>query len=340
MNRILATLTALMLAACAPAATEMAKQEERSRAREGGIGGTGIQLAEGGVGGTGAPWAGARGTVTGFGSIHVNGLRVTFPPDGALDPSGARVREAEIALGETVEVVGRQTGPDTVEAAYAFVPRAVVGPVDRVFRGGRQLSVLGADIRVEPGAPVVDAATGAPVTLAKGDRVAVSALPAGDRLIASRIERLGAGASGVAYGVVRNGTIHNIGILGVEGLPEGVPVRVTGRVVGDSIAAQSVERGLLASLASPLDELSVEGFLVGNPRAPTGYVIDGFGTPMDAASRVRALRGDRAIFIGALDPEAFRVRHGLTLPDDAPARVRLLEGLEGGFAPAGAVETR
>ena len=63
---------ALLLAACAPTGDRPLRTAAGSDHEEGGIGGTGLRPdEEGGLGGTGL-----FGTVTGFGSIRLNGLRL------------------------------------------------------------------------------------------------------------------------------------------------------------------------------------------------------------------------------------------------------------------------
>jgi hypothetical protein len=255
--------------------------------------GTGIVLAhsEGGIGGTGAPvWAAATGTVTGFGSIHVNGLRVVFPNGTARTARGDIFRESTIDLGETVEIIGETRADGTIEARYAQLRFALAGMLAVGPDGA--MTVGGTAFTVGPGAPVVDA-TGAAIILRHGDRLAVSGLPRRGQIVASRVERL----------------------------PPGAPLPVD---PGD----------LLASLASPVENVVVEGYLT------PSLAIDGFAAPVDPGSRLAVVGPDRALFIGALADGVFTVRHGLLLPEDATARREKLDAVGNAFAPAGAFETR
>ena len=316
---------------------------------EGGIGGTGIVVAgeEGGIGGTGSPrLAGAVGTVTGFGSIRINGLRVVFPASGrVMSPTGS-VSEADVDLGETLEILGVSQPDGTVRPTDAMFRFPVVGQVDRVDLTGTELSIMGARVVLERGALVVDE-NGLPVQIRAGDFVQVSGLPRGDVVIASRVERLigpvrnsvmGRVEASDVFGAVRiNGVLVNYG----SSLPPrvGWTVRVSGAMSGGQLVPYETVRSLMETVTSPVPDVSVEGYL--EPRAaPAGVGIGGFGREFDAGSKVTSLTGERALFIGALTDGTFQARHGLRLPNEAVGRQMLLESVENGFAPAGAIETR
>jgi hypothetical protein len=151
-----------------------------------GCGGGGL-----GSGGTGSPLALGSGTVTGFGSVIVDGF--------AYDDSRAEVvvddvigsfRPTEVRLGQQVEVVFDAQG---LPVTFRVGPQ-VVGPVGTVSPGGAHLTVLGREVRIN-----TDPALG-PVTvlegyatltgIAAGDWVEVHGFdaPGGD-LQATRLER-------------------------------------------------------------------------------------------------------------------------------------------------------
>ena len=95
----------------------------------------------------------------------------------------------------------------------------------------------------------------------------------------------------------------------------------------------------METVAAPISDLSIEGYLESRA-VPVGLGISGIGSEFDPQSKVSGLAGDRALFIGSLEFGAFNTRHGLRLPGDSNARRALLEAVENGFAPAGAIETR
>ena len=349
MTRNLVMALALVgLVGCASSTEPDVLSAEKTAPRapsEGGIGGTGIEIAEGrgGIGGTGAPGAGIVGTVTGFGSIHLNGLRVVFPASGRVPSPLGSVAKDDVDLGETLEILGTREADGTVTPTRAMFRFPVVGRIDGVAEDGT-LFVLGTQVIVEPGAVIADG-SGNPATLAVGDWVQVSGLPRGNSVVASRIERLqGPVRSGVT-GRVERGTGQNL--VRINGVTvdygtitpprPGWTVRVRGTYRDGRLIAIKTTRGLLDSTATAIPEVSVEGYL---QPGLSETAIGGFGAALDPASRVSSLAGQRALFIGSLAGETFAVRHGLPLPDAVEARRTLLEAVEDGFAPAGAIETR
>ena len=356
MNRFLVTALVLVgLLGCGSPGDQGAMRADAVEPRtpsEGGIGGTGIELAEGrgGIGGTGASGAGVVGTVTGFGSIHLNGLRVVFPASGAVPAPRGMVAEADVDLGETLEIIGTQAGDGTITPTRAMFRFPVVGRVDGVAGDGT-LSILGTEVTVEPGSLTVDGAD-RPVSIATGDWVQISGLPRGNGVVASRIERLpGPVRSGVTGRVERISDPSRAGrnVVRINGVMvdfgtatpprDGWTVRVRGIYRNGHLTPFETTRGLLDSAAVPIPQVSVEGYL--QPAADSNApAIHGFGGRLDPGSRVASLAGQRALFIGTLAGETFAVRHGLILPDDGQARRSLLESVEDGFAPAGAIETR
>jgi len=349
MTRILVMALALVgLVGCAASPESVAVSAEKTAPRtpsEGGIGGTGIKLAEGrgGIGGTGASGAGIVGTVTGFGSVRVNGLRVVFPESGQVPSPRGIVSEADIDLGETLEIIGTREVSGTVTPTRAMFRFPVIGRGDGVAADGT-LFVLGTRVTVEPGSILADS-LGKPVTLAVGDWVQVSGLPRGNGIVASRIERLegpvrsgvtGRVERGVGQNLVRiNGVTVDYGTITPP--RPGWTVRVRGTYRDGRLMAIQTTRGLLDSVATAIPQVSVEGYL---QPGLSETAIAGFGAALDPGSRVASLAGQRALFIGTLAGETFEVRHGLALPDAVEARRTLLEAVEDGFAPANAIETR
>lgn len=169
-----------------------------------GIGGTGYGGGgdDSGVGGTGiggaAPVAttGIYGTITGFGSICVNGRRVHVDddPDSGRQIEYVRNGRAgsaeELAVGRVVWIDARQRkGSKEFDAHRVHVISALVGRVEAVAPRKRWLRVDGVWVDV-PREALVDGASGA-LTIRRGETVDVSGLPAhGGRIAASRIDRV------------------------------------------------------------------------------------------------------------------------------------------------------
>ena len=163
---------------------------------ESGIGGTGIANRESGVGGTGrgdesgVGGTGIYGTLTAFGSICVNGLRVHYPEDVSVERNDQPTSRSALALGQVVWVVaGDDEGRLTTR--NIAIHSAAVGEVSSVDRAGRRLMVSGSEVQVPEG---VYLGEGIELeTLEVGDRVDVSGLRVdGGEIVASRIDAAGA----------------------------------------------------------------------------------------------------------------------------------------------------
>lgn len=122
----------LALGAALPAmlSSRLAKATEPSKDQ--GIGGTGWTAgtdSDQGIGGTGIV-----GTIQRFGSIFVNGVRVSYDPDVPVWIDGVRVAPNSLKVGQVVRVaVVRKAG--SVVTPVIHVTSEVVGPVERASAG-------------------------------------------------------------------------------------------------------------------------------------------------------------------------------------------------------------
>ncbi|MCP5060438.1 MAG: hypothetical protein GY937_27385 [bacterium] len=150
-----------------------------------GIGGSG--LADDGLGGTGL-----FGTLTGFGSLCVNGHEITLDPSVPVTLAGESASVDVLRVGQVLWLVAQEEG-GTLRATHVDVFLAAAGTIERVESGGHDLQVAGRAIAVPEDALVVDGVSGMPVpveNLRVGERVAVSGLVNADGVVlASRIER-------------------------------------------------------------------------------------------------------------------------------------------------------
>ena len=112
----------------------------------GGIGGTGASQDEGGVGGTGIV-----GTITGFGSICVNGVEVHFDNKVALSENGQPASSQRLAIGQVVAVEA-QPSRRGLEARSIAILNAYEGPVTGLASGDTPMRVMGQPVRVAAGA--------------------------------------------------------------------------------------------------------------------------------------------------------------------------------------------
>ena len=298
---------ALLLAACAPAGDRPLRTAAGSDHEEGGIGGTGLRPdEEGGLGGTGL-----FGTVTGFGSIRLNGLRVELPE--GLSTAG-------LAVGDTVAVEAVAEGETLI--ARRLVPiHPLVGPVDRVEAGG--LSVMGTMVTLGDGA-VLDG------TPRAGDWVAVSGIWRSGAVVATRVTPAAPAATAQVAGLLLGeGRQRMIGGTAVDLACCGEPATgyavVSGRYADGALVAETTSAQLFAP---SVRWLVVEAFLARNPADP-GFHLSGFGIPMDPASPVPPTVGQRSVFVGRLDGD-FLIERSYPLPEDPAARQRTLEGIGAG----------
>ena len=309
-------LAGLAMAACAPVQAPPMRTATDTGHSEGGIGGTGVRPdEEGGLGGTGV-----FGTITGLGSIHLNGLRVEIPA--AVDASG-------LDVGDTVAVeTVRSDGTLTARSLADILP--LVGPVDRLDPERRQLSVMGTPVVLDDGAIVADR-SGSVLEVAQlevGEWLQVSGIWRSGAVVASRLVRVPAGADARVTGLLGGqGTIRSIGGTAVDltccsATPAGF-ASVAGSYRDGRLVAERSASGTATLFAPSVDRLVVEAFLARNPDDP-GFHLSGFGIPMDPASPVPPAVGQRSIFVGRLDGD-FLIERSYPVPGDRAARLRALD---------------
>nr|WP_295829052.1 DUF5666 domain-containing protein [uncultured Azospirillum sp.] len=268
-------LTLLLAAGCGP--TPSPGRDDGLADR--GIGGTGVSVADRGIGGTGIVGTGIVGTVTAFGSVWVNGLRVDLPPTTAVRIEGRPAQPGDVRIGQTVAMTAAPGGPTGLTAQTLAVRFAVAGPVDRTTAGGAL--VLGQRI---------DLATAEGTTaLTPGRWVAVSGLRRPDGVIdASRVDPWDPARGWILRGrldAVTPKTLTVAGLTlsrgrGLDGaLPEvGGMVRVAGAAAGKAgvFAALTMEPDPFNPFGTAVGALSVETYVDGSgqPVAPGGPRID------------------------------------------------------------------
>lgn len=312
-----------------------------------GSGGTGL-MAGGGVGsgGTGI----SIGPVTGFGSIFVNG--VEYDTSGAtLDIEDA----SELQLGMTVEVSGSVNGDFTAGTAARIVSAADLrGPVDLLDASGNSLRLLGTTVVVD--STTVYSGVSGFGDLVLGDVLQVyGLLDAPGMLRATRLEKLGSGASQVVSGTVTDllpiqqtfklgaltvdyaGAVL-LGGLSPDQLAEGLQVRVRASTAsgGGTLVATQLRtwytnpqpNAAVASLSAPVtDFASLADFrLLGvrvdasNATVSGGQAsVIGNGVTVDASGTMRD---------GTLVAARLKIRHA---PGGGGASAFNLQGAVGAF---------
>ncbi|MEL7150796.1 MAG: hypothetical protein AAGK71_08685 [Pseudomonadota bacterium] len=289
-RQVFALLGSTLLSACgAPAIVARDKNDPF----EGGIGGTGIV-----------------GTLDGFGSLLINGLKVELASRTSFSTPYGAVALNDLTPGQVLTVSARKSGGG-ITARDVAIDYALVGPLHRV---GTAASVNGI--------PLVgwQAARGHGRT---NERVAVSGVwtPAGVR--PSRIDPAPHGLDLIA-GTVDAGRIGGIELRASGSLPlSGTYAVALGRMAHNSFEVERFHEGRFATLRN-LELLSVDGYLEATAAAP-GFRIAGLGHSFANNLRLGGIGERRAIYVGLYNGD-FAARRGYLVPDQFAERQQLLRG--------------
>jgi len=285
---------------------------------EDGLGGTGLTGSgsggegEDGMGGTGlqsASLVGVVGTITGIGSICVNGERIAFDANMPVEADGSRRTARDLAVGQVVAVEARRTNHG-LRAERISIQHAVVGPVTRVDAKGGRFYVMGKAVQVPSDGFAHSAGARGALDLASvtvGQRVAVSGLHRSDGvLVASRVDAAAAGSGASVSGPVQSLGSGAFAIGEVRVTSErrpGTSLPGYARAVGTWNAERKV---LVAERVTPprvfserVARASVEGFV--RDRRDSGFRLTGLEVDAAAvADRLPAAPGDlRVVVIGS-----------------------------------------
>lgn len=264
--------TFLRLLATSVSAFALSGRDAFGQTTDRGIGGTGTpgvveqENPDRGIGGTGV-----IGTIRKFGSIVVNGLRITYAKNTPVRIDGREASAAQLRIGQVVRVVANQHRG--VYSTHAIdVVSEVVGDVDRV--SGNHLMVLGQTVST--------------ANLAKnhswtpGDHIAVGGLRRPDGVImASFIERRSDSPDQVAGPIVQasDGSLRigDLKLMGVDAAMIGQRALLTGRLV-DGAFAVAKSQSELGILRSEVSKVLVESYIEyndGGVYTGSGFAIAG-----------------------------------------------------------------
>ncbi|MBW2292959.1 MAG: hypothetical protein JRG94_11705 [Deltaproteobacteria bacterium] len=298
-----------------------------------GAGGTGVRVVEGGIGGTGI-WedigsgtggtglqggdegsgtggTGILGTVTGFGSVCVNGLRVGYDESTPVVRDGRNVSSGELAVGQVVRITTRPGTP--LHAQRIAVENAMSGPVTRVELSQNRIWVMDQLVELPPNAPVFDRVTGRSTDRAgivAGSRVEISGQRRSDGVVvATRVESRAAdgpdSATGVAIAAAGRtayvGDLRTTLALESEVLTSGDRVVLRGRWNAETRTLERASLGNASAAAGGVERLSLEGFVEPSGR---GGDFEISGTAVDASAIDRTLPRDLLVRVhGRLDKQ-------------------------------------
>ena len=288
---------AAVLAGCVPA--DRIAEDQKTEPR-GGIGGTGIV-----------------GTLTGFGSLLVNGLKVEVPRDLQIETVFGAMGQDRLAVGHNLTIEAKNVDGALVARRVAVV-FPVVGTIEALQAGGRVLKVAGVSVQSEGGVVA---------ELALGQTVAVSGAWNGDEVVASRIttgQDLPTIVSGTLRQSARGWTVGAVPVSLAEGMkPEdGGFATAIGRLEAGQLEVDRLIQGRFTGAAGPLNALSVEGYFTPTGTAPF-HTIDGLGHSLSADSEIDPYLGRRVLLSGSYDG-LFKVERALNLPESLEERQQLL----------------
>lgn len=227
-----------------------------------GIGGTGAPaniapnaapfgpaISDRGIGGTGIV-----GTITGFGSVFVNGLEVAYTPSTPLTIDGAPDADAALRVGQLAAIVASED--HGLNAVSIDVRHEVSGPVTSVSTGdgtgGSTIVVAGQRVAIDSGTEGLQGTSG-PRTVRPGDWIAVSGMRGPDGVIAaSRIDQRTPGTVLVRGPAMPGAGGWRIGDLWVQppagaGVAPGSSITARGILVSGRLSAATAEPDVLSS---------------------------------------------------------------------------------------------
>ncbi len=294
-----------LLAACANAPQPMMSAADPKNGD--GIGGTGIKSAQintrgDGIGGTGITNTGVRGTITGFGSILVNGLELEFNHKTTVASDGKPTTLDSLRVGQIIQAVAHSKD-GKYSLATLEIQHAVTGPVTAINASTENLTVLGQKVRLNLAGD--KAAIAAFKTLQAGDIVSVSGLRQADgTIIATRVDQtsdddrilLRGTATAVSAASVHVGDL-DIPVTQTAGAtaPQvGAQVFAAGRMINGKFVADVVSGTTPLSFDEAVTAVSLEAYAPkaaesGGPLTIDGVTVNGAALPAGTPANGRII---------------------------------------------------
>ncbi|GGI32125.1 DUF5666 domain-containing protein [Bradyrhizobium guangdongense] len=289
MSRLPLISRRLLLTGIWLAGTAIARAQVK-RGTDQGIGGTGITRGDDhGIGGTGIV-----GVIQRFGSIYVNGERITYASDVPVRIDGRAATSRDLRIGHLARVVATRQADGTLVTPYISIASEVSGPVEQVK--GNELTVLGQKV----------VTGGKDSKLRAGTQVAVYGLRRTDGVIvASLVEPRKEAIEHVTGLVERNSDGLHIGALklnGVDPLLVGQRVQIEGRASQGAMQATRTRIEDFSDLVGA-SRLSIEAYV---QRAGSGLRL-GSGLVAHDGSRFGPAAGEARMVVNGV----FDGSHGL-----------------------------
>ncbi|WP_441235893.1 DUF5666 domain-containing protein [Bradyrhizobium sp. 930_D9_N1_4] len=229
------------------AGTAMAHAQVK-RGTDQGIGGTGIRRGDDhGIGGTGIV-----GVIQRFGSIYVNGERITYASDVPVRIDGEAASPKAMRIGQLARVVATRQADGTLVTRNIAIASEVAGPIEAVK--GNELTVLGQKI----------VASDKESKLRAGTQVAVYGLRRTDGVIVASLVEPRREATARVTGLVERGPdglrIGGLKLSGVDPLLVGQRVQVEGSAALGAMQAARTRIDDFSDLVGA-SRLSIEAYV-------------------------------------------------------------------------------
>lgn len=273
----------------------------------------GASISSVGTGGTGTGTGAALnaaaftvGTISGFGSIIVGGVRYDESSASITDDSGALKKASELGLGMRVQILSSAPTVDSqgvlrAEASQIIVTRSIIGAVTAVNIAAGSLDVLGSNVIVTP--TTMFGGIAGLESVAIGQNVEVYALTdAQGRRLATRIERkdnLDADKLVLLTGVISSlnseRTEFKLGTATIRvatplsaPLGNGSEVRVVARstATANVLSAELVEPAPAGGFAAGVREARVEGLITAFASTQSFTVDNGIQVTATAGTQI------------------------------------------------------
>jgi hypothetical protein len=249
------------------AGTAIARAQVK-RGTDQGIGGTGITRGDDhGIGGTGIV-----GVIQRFGSIYVNGERVTYASDVPVRIDGEAATPKALRIGQLARVVATRQADGTLVTRNIAIASEVSGPIEQVK--GNELTVLGQKI----------VASSKESKLRAGTQVAVYGLRRTDGVIVASLVEPRKDATERVTGLVERGPdglhIGGLKLSGVDPLLVGQRVQIEG----------SANQGAMQVARTRIDDFSD---LVGASRLSIEAYVQRAGSSLQLGSGLVARDSSR-----------------------------------------------
>ncbi len=312
--RACAAALLFVLAGCASAPQSQTAAADPKKNGDG-IGGTGISYAQNNPRGDGIGGTGVRGTITGFGSILVNGLKLEFDHTTTVEVDGKPTTLEALRVGQIVQGFAR-TKDGKLNLARVEIQHAVAGPIGAIDYTAETLTVMGQKIRLNLAGD--KAAVAAFKTLQAGDIVSVSGLRQSDgTIVATRVDQQSGDDRIMLRGLATSVTATSVHVGDIDiPLQPGAPAPkvgermvASGRLLNGTFVPDVVSSGTALGFGSEVSDVSLEAYAPPGAGNAGTLNIDGVNVS-GAALPPGTAANDRIVVTGAISgPNAVRAKN-------------------------------